>query len=490
MNYNKIPTVLARHSFHKKMQICFLYSQRNMNIENGIVGPEELHNRALPWELETFLMLSVKSIEWKEEDFSGKNFKKFIEIINCIKDFQHASLMPGGIFRIDLFMIGTALTQFDVQEFWLYRLYRYNYFFEFTNTKVNMPSEFINKFGCQFNDFLRLGYFLHFFIALKCNVPKEIFKYIFWKFKDVIEKLKMTRQEYIETLDKITKKCSDYVYCLRPSYAFPFLEYNGKIYLPLPHLILRAVTSSLMYRLTGGNDKLANIIGKEVLESYLLSILQNSSVYDELYPEFDYFDGKNKKKTIDYMLRKENEYLFLDSKSTKPSLGIRTFDQSSIERNIDIIAAGCEQMYKHLICEFQDKYNPFANKELIKRENLWGIVVVCEDSFIMREKIYESAAEKLGIKLDSEEYKWLSLHIGITQLYEIEKCCFVGEDLIKHMKKHAETGRCNDFILADGLENNRIINRELLHFQKEVASQIGSLSLELQELGIIQKDNL
>ena len=65
-----------------------------MNIENGIVGPEELHNRALPWELETFLMLSVKSIEWKDDDFSGKNFKKFIEIINCIKDFQHASLTP------------------------------------------------------------------------------------------------------------------------------------------------------------------------------------------------------------------------------------------------------------------------------------------------------------------------------------------------------------------------------------------------------------
>lgn len=72
--------------------------------------------------------------------------------------------MPDGIFRIDLFMIGTALTQFDIQEFWLYRLYRYNYFFEFTTTKVNMPSEFINKFGCQFNDFLRLGYFLHFLL--------------------------------------------------------------------------------------------------------------------------------------------------------------------------------------------------------------------------------------------------------------------------------------------------------------------------------------
>lgn len=51
---------------------------------------------------------------------------------------------------------------------------------------------------------------------------KEIFKYIFLKFKDVIEKLKMTRQEYIEELDQITKNCSDYVYCLRPSYAFPF----------------------------------------------------------------------------------------------------------------------------------------------------------------------------------------------------------------------------------------------------------------------------
>ena len=488
MNYNRIPTILSRYSFEEKMRICSEYSQIIMDMNMGMVAPKIIKDKALPWELETFSMLSIKAEEWKNDDFKGKKHKRFIEIINCIKDFQHSAIKSQShSFRVDLFMVVTGLTQFNIQEFIPYKLYRYNYYFNFKNNKIDMPKEFYNKLGCSYSNFLKFGYGLHFIFACQAKISENIINYICKKNYFAIKELTLSRDEYIERLDQSSNDIADYLYCLRPSYTYPFISYMDRTFLPLPHLLVRAITSSLLYRLTEGNDVLNMTIGKEVAENYLLEIINKSIIFDEVYPEFEYKDGKSTNKTIDVMSRKDNDYVFFDSKSTRPALGIRIFNQDSIERNIEELSKSCVQMYKHLREKFPQKYNPFKDYGAIEKENLWGIVVIPEDSFVMREKIYEKTAKKLEIELESEEYEWFSLHIGIVQLYEIERYCFVGENIIKHMKTHAESRRCNDFLFAGTLENKTLVNKDVSKFQDELLKHINDLSNELISEGLIAK---
>ena len=481
MDYNQLPTILARYSFEEKMLICARNSRIIMDVVSGMAGYEIIKNKALPWELETFLMFSIRFKEWKNDDFKEKRQKKFVEIINCIKDFQHSAIISQShSFRPDLFMVVTALTQFNIQEFIPYTLYRYNYYFNFKNNDIDMPKEFLNKFGCSYSYFLKFGYGLHFLFASQATIPWDIINYMCQKIYFVMKELTLSRHEYIERLDQSTNGIADYLYCLRPSYTYPFISDKGKSFLPLPHLLIRSITTSLLYRLTEENDGLNITIGKEVAEKYLLEIINKSRIFDEVYPEFEYKDGKSTNKTIDVMTRKDNDYVFFDSKSTRPSLGIRVFNQDNIDSNVDVLAKSCFQMYKHLREKFPQKYNPFQiYSDIIKEENLWGIVVVLEDSYVMREKIYEKAAKKLEIRLGSKEYEWLSLHICIVSLYEIERCCFVGENIIEHLRKHVENDRCNDFLFANGLENKTLINQDVSGFQNQLCSYIDGLIKEL-----------
>ena len=485
MDYETLPTVLSRYSFNEKMRVCFYYSKNLMTIPDGILHGDELIGKPLPWELETFLMLAVKNTEWRDDDFCGNNIKKFIKIINCIKDFQHSSLKCDANFRADLFFIVTGLTQFDIQGFLLYKLYRYHYYFTFKNDNIDMNEEFELQFGLPYLEFLKFALYFHSFISAKGVVADGVFKYLYEKYSEVIKVLTLTRKNYISELDEITTNTSDYLYCLRPSYAFPFIQDNNALFLPLPHLIIKSVTSSLLYRLTSGNNMLTNRIGKEVFEEYLFNLVERSSTFDEIYREFEYYNGKSINKTIDIMLRKGNDYLFMDSKSTKPFISMRTFDEISIDKNIKVLAKSCVQMYKNLRNEFPQKYNPFKNVNEIQKENLWGIVVILEDSFVMREKIYQKAAEILNIEVNSEEYNWFSLHICVVQLYEIESYCFVGEDIIKYMKRHVEAGRCNDFLLANELEGSKFVNKDFIDFKLMLTDFLSDFGEELKKEKLI-----
>lgn len=74
---------------------------------------------------------------------------------------------------------------------------------------------------------------------------------------------------------------------------------------------------------------------------------------------------------------------------------------------------------------------------MIDIENLWGIVVLWQDSFIFRRRIYEEAAKELGVEMNSEDYKWLERHIVITDLFSLEFEIFTGGDIITGIKNRS-----------------------------------------------------
>ena len=164
MDYERLPVILKRYSFIEKMRVLQYYSKQIMNI-NGI---ELTSGQPMAWELETFLLFAVKADEYNDNDFKGKNINKFIEMINCIKEHQHPTLVNkiGTIEFADFLLIALGSTQFDIQTYNIYKYYRYNYFFTYVSDKIDMKKEFYKKFNVDYNSFLELGSILSFFYLI------------------------------------------------------------------------------------------------------------------------------------------------------------------------------------------------------------------------------------------------------------------------------------------------------------------------------------
>lgn len=466
--------MLKRFSFEEKMRVLHEFSKRVMS-PTGLIEMDELTKLPLPWELETFLLFSIKSKEWKNDSFSGKNEKHFFNAIKSIRNHfppfleQLEQANGPSLFEERLIMAVSAV-QFDIQEYYVYKLYRYNYYFSFINENINMPELFQAKFHSEYADFIAFAQILWWVISIRTDViQQEQLDFLKSRFQTVIENLSLTREEYIIELDSITTNISDYLYCLRPSYSYPFIIEQDKYYLPLPHLLMRSVTSSLMYRLTDGKNELTELIGKEVLEQYLYEIISESSIFDEVFPEQEYIDTKGRKQlTLDVLARKDSTYVFFDSKMHSPKRDIRLFDKNVIENEIDYLAGKCKQIYMHIHERFPLLYNPFSNSKAVNHDKVFGIVVIRENPHIKLEHIYLKTAELLNIDCKSSEFDWLCKHVGIAEIYQIEKFCFTDSDLISAIYANSQTGRINDFWLTSHLDCYTISNTKVQAFRQNL----------------------
>ena len=180
----------------------------------------------------------------------------------------------------------------------------------------------------------------------------------------------------------------DYIYCLRPSYSFPFVNYKDETYLPLPHLLLRASTTSLMFRLTDGNDALREVVGNEVLESYLFHILSNYSEFENIEKEIIYTKGKlQNQRSADVMTSIGDQIICFDSKFFAPKVALRIFSEEAYAAELKRLGKAVKQMYEQIHNKFGVEYKPFDVPVNEDRSNIWGIVVVSENPCIHLDEI-------------------------------------------------------------------------------------------------------
>lgn len=480
VEYDRLPVILQRYSFDEKMRVLQYYSKQVMTI-NGVNLTAGI---PLPWELETFLLFAIKANEYNNNNFIGKNINKFIDMINCIKDHQHPTLFEKGtsIEFADSTMIALGSTQFDIQSFIFYKYYRYNYFFSFTSNEIDMSEEFIKKFGIDYNCFLKLGVTLNFLFSLKIDLNHEILKYAILKYPKATKQLILSRKEFQEKIDEFSGNNTDnYLYCVRPSNIYPFIENNRIVNIPLPHCITRAITDSLLYRLTDNNSKLRTSFGKNVLEKYLFDIIDESNLFDEVLSEKEYKTKNGNAKTSDVMCRKDDNYLFFECKSSVPYAKTRCFDNNSLKNEIDKISDDVIQLYKQIRYEFNASYNFFTTDTKLDYNNCFGLVVLLEESYISKRLIYEKVAEKLNIKIGCEIYIWIINHIKICNLYDIEKYAFTGTDILESLKKQSTVGNPYDFSLSGFKLKTLIENKKLYAFKHNLADNVKEFIDELKE---------
>lgn len=452
-NLDNIVEVLRHYSFIEKMSICQNQATRIMNI-NGL-SLFEKSNIVFPWELEVFAELSLFADGNNViKSFADNNSSDFVEIINTIRNYQHSFLKKQkNIDFANAFIMVTALQQFNAQRDIFYRLYRYNFFWSFVNKNIDMPLVFSDKFdGKCYDKFKEFAMLIFTCSSLKVHA-KKVVEEILTNNRDIINYLMISRDDYkLKQGDKNDDNYENAIYGFNYLHSFPFIEYNGLIFLPLPYLVIDSVTDSLLTRATYNDDYLRETIGKEVAQAYIESIFKESNNYEEVIPEIEYSKGKYKIASPDIMIKDQDNFCFIDTKLSTPKLNIRKFNQKQINNTIERYAKCVVQMYNRIKDFINNFYYPFSKKVVVDKKNTFGIVVVLEESYISRQQIYDEAIKQLGIDYKSEEAIFIRKNIKFTNFCDLELFAFNLQNIFVCLKEKAKNLKNWDDM---GLYNNQ-----------------------------------
>lgn len=491
MEFEKIPNILKRYKFEAIMQICTDYSLKLM-IPSGldIQNSENIY----PWELETFALLGLMSVKKNDShDFDSLyHRRKFFKIITCLREYIHPKLKledPDSTWTTRFLMV-TGAIQFPSQENISYKLYRYSYIFNFRNSKLNLQEIFKDTFGVDYSEFQKPGQALYILLSLKKVDPKLVhhsITHIVNKHATALRQLIISRDEFVKKQENILDgNIDNYYYSFKYFFQYPFIEFEDKIYLPLPYLIINAITDSLLFRITENNNSIRSKIGKEAIETYLVKILYESNAYDEVFSEQSYKKGRNNLLSSDALARVGSCGLLFDSKSSVPRVTLRNLDEKSIASAIDIYSNAIVQLYKRSK-DFK-LYNPFTNHITFAEKDIFGIVVVLEDNYITRELIYADASEKLNLIKESPEWMYLRSNFTILPLKDIESTALNSANIQSGLiNKRDSRNKWNDFSL-DFFDSDTIYShtKEFENFASKSKETIHEVAQDLVDSGIIK----
>lgn len=481
--YSNLPKLLKRFSFDAKMAIATTCSTEAMSFGER-VRKDPQNTGVFPWILETFVMLSMESQEYADGNFTGKNKNKFQKICKAIWDgtAEVKKDKCGRFSFVDVILPLVGLSQFSFQQCDSIRQYRYWSLFNDLNEKLNMKTVFREKMGAEYNDYLLLGNMLQVLLYTNASkISQQILKYLLMeRFKHITKYLSISRETYIQMQRKLAGDSENkyrYIYSLCPSHQFPFVEEKGKIYLPLPHLLNESITSSLYYRITDDDVELLSRIGKYGWERYLVNLVKEADVYNEVFPEQRYLYKKSEAFSPDVLAREGKEVLFIDSKSTTPKVSIRWPAAEAFETNIRIVAENIVKLHRQM--HRFTLYNPFKESVSDSQEDYWGIVIVLEDAYILRERYYEKACEKLRINKGSYEWEWLIKHIKVMSLYEVERISLSKSSLVVAFKECFKDDPFDLYFADYPKERDHFAAADYLKFKEEREKQLMSLLDEM-----------
>jgi hypothetical protein len=387
-------------------------------------------------------------------------------MVNSIRNYDHPLIDQGRI--QDVFRYGYAAVQFKVQNHFLIRLFRYNYIFNAEHEKISMPTMFKSVFGITYSEFIDFALSFYAALSSKKEHPK-ILSILIEKHSKAFSLLCINRTDFIKKQKIHMPDGIDSAYfCFKLFYHYPFVVDKKAIYLPLPHLLIDSVTDSLLSRLTHNDNDLRSKIGKHILEGYLFNLISNTDGYCKVQSEILYNAKKNASPDI-LTLSPDGKYcIMFDSKAMVPGERLRNFRNEDIDDVIRRQTESVIQMYKQI--NSFSRYTPFSN---LSKDYIFGVIVPFEDPCSDRDKIYCSAADSLGLEVESTERSFIRSNIRIVSLYEIEKyCLFVNKSILPNLLSiQKDPTRWNDLTIgsADG-SHNETLWRPFFEHLKQVAS--------------------
>jgi len=417
---------LLKYSFESKMCICQIHASKIMN-GSEVDMKEAIRLNLMPWEIEAFTLFSII---YNDSSVNKRiSESEFAYIITQIRNYWHPELSiaeKNGVYP-EIFAMISLLQQSPVQGLFLQKLFRYRYLFTFNNDKLDLKKIFEDKYDVPYTEYEEFAFALFLLNSRTDNIPRCIYEtpdklMKVYQREKVLSHLSIFREKYEKEIRSFYKgREEDYYYGLKLQYIWPLIIDDGYYYNPSPYLVINAITESMINQLTEGNNALRSDIGKEALESYLYDIVKELPTITWVSKEKEYWVDKNRHLTSDVLVGEEDFFTFYDTKSLSPSIKIRQFNKKEIEHNIDMYADAIKEIYYQVYWYERGKFS--LDKDY-KKENIYGVAVVQEDSFVSRDKIYNRVFEKIAedqIDITTEERDYIHSHIKVVSLNQVEK---------------------------------------------------------------------
>ncbi|MEM5606755.1 hypothetical protein AAHB51_30250 [Bacillus cereus] len=189
------------------------------------------------------------------------------------------------------------------------------------------------------------------------------------------------------------------------------------------------------------------------------------------------------------MIRKGDKCLMLDSKSMSPRVSLRNLNDKDVEHTVNRMVDAVIQVYEHITERFPNEYYPFDVKIDYLKENIFGAVIFNEDSYVLRDRIMNRAAEELKIIHGSEEYKYLCSNVKLMRLYELERMIFQQEDLLQLLTNNRQNeSKWFDYsFINDHEKHDRGVVKEISQTSENMQKVLIEFIDELVKEGLISR---
>lgn len=428
MSQMNISTICSTMRCYKLESVLDIVSDEYHKIFPAMISNDanELASRILPSELERITLIALLYCDDEKHNLPHRFFLNFAESIRNAIPSKLKSQRNNPNF-VKYLLASQGGLQFRYQNSIHILLTRYYFYFSYKSKKLDMEKIIKDKLGIEWE---RMLCFCYLCFGLFCMQKKVLDEGLINIFEREINAICCDKEDICERIRRFAKNEEDLLTCFSPLVQYPFVKYNERLFLPLLYDVVPACTSSIIFRITENDNSLREIIGKEVYEEYLYQTIFESGLFDEVEKERVYRSAKGEQRTEDVMCKKDDYYFLFDSKSFSPKTRGMTFDENSIDDDINRLSESLVQMYEHVTLKFGKEYKLINDNRDIDSQFVYGCVVIPEHLTYLCDDVFKMAANNLGIQLETKEYKWFVKHIDICPISKIEEHCLLGIDFM------------------------------------------------------------
>ncbi|MFC1538976.1 hypothetical protein ACFL6H_06095 [Candidatus Latescibacterota bacterium] len=381
---------------------------RDIEVDSGFLNASHWVNKGVfPWELETIAKeIIINSIDpyLIDPPKTLRRWPCFRSAINKLKFFENniVKFHPVNSELLEMFRIihREFPWQINNNSIWLYRYYKI-----FSHEKID---EIIQKvIGINAKELYTIGFALvaecliHFRKDLPLNIKiRGLDEYIVNQFLSHFSKdLESIKNDLIS----LRKYDENYIYTYNPLISHPLIKvkyrHQDALISPMPTLLFRRFTQGLYYEICNESN-----FGKpfgESFQNYVGEVLEKVFVNHnyEIYPEREYYIGKERKDSIDWIVCNDDSALFIEVKAKKLRLEakIEINDIDVLHEDLDKMAESIIQSYK-TIGDYIENHYPHLKYN--KERKIYPILLTLESWDIWVNQIRDMLLDKIHEKFE------------------------------------------------------------------------------------------